>query len=205
MPAPSAPASAAPHTQRTAWLLFFPPALLAGLRWWLQWQTERGPQAMALALEPLAAEAGLAAALLPGAGVVGALLVLSLVGWFATRRGGGRRVRQGLLVAWVLLWLAGSGELLSRHLNLQGRVALAPVQAQVLGSRPRAPSLHSTGGTELVLRVEGLGGAQQVLTDDPQAAQWRPGQRLTLQWARGRSSGRFVTGWQEVAAARPDL
>lgn len=205
MPAPSAPAPGALHAQRTAWLLFFPPALLAGLRWWLQWQTERGPQSMALALEPLAAEAGLAAALLPVAGVAGALLALALAGWFAARRGGGRRARQGMLVAWVLLWLAGSGALLWRHLNLQGRVALAPVQAQVLGSRPRAPNLHSTGGTELVLSVEGLGGVQQVLTDDPRAAQWRPGQRLTLHWARGRSSGRFVTGWQEAAAARPNL
>ena len=38
LPAPVAPSAA----QRTAWLLFAPPALLAGLRWLLQWQGERG-------------------------------------------------------------------------------------------------------------------------------------------------------------------
>ena len=49
-PAPTAPSAA----QRTAWLLFAPPAMLAGLRWLLQWQSERGPQATVLRLAPQA-------------------------------------------------------------------------------------------------------------------------------------------------------
>ena len=47
------------------------------------------------------------------------------------------------------------------------------------------------GGTEPLLRVDGLEAVQQ-LVDDPRAAQWQPGQRLALA-GRGRSSGRFVT------------
>ena len=69
-------------------------------------------------------------------------------------------------------------------------------QAQVLGSRAVSPSLRGTGGTELILRIEGLAQPQQSIISDPQAATWRPGQRLQLQWARGRTHGLYVTGWQ---------
>ena len=100
-----------------------------------------------------------------------------------------------LLGAWVAVWVAGSAALLWQHANLQGLVPQEPVQAEVLGSRPRMPSLHVEGGTEMLLRVDGLEGVQQLVVDDPRAAQWQPGQRLALTWARGRSSGRFVTGW----------
>ena len=74
--------------------------------------------------------------------------------------------------------------------------AQPPVQAQVLGSRAVSPSLRGTGGTELILRIEGLAQPQQSIISDPQAATWRPGQRLQLQWARGRTHGLYVTGWQ---------
>ncbi|NMM89754.1 hypothetical protein B2J88_36380, partial [Rhodococcus sp. SRB_17] len=59
------------------------------------------------------------------------------------------------------------------------------------------------GGTLLVLRVDTLAQPQQVLIDDPQAAQWRPGQRVVLQWARGRYQGLFVTGWQALPTPVP--
>ncbi len=55
--------------------------------------------------------------------------------------------------------------------------------------------LDLSGGTQLILRVDGMDVPQQVLIDDPQAAQWQPGQRLLLHWARGGRSGHFVTGW----------
>ena len=53
---------------------------------------------------------------------------------------------------------------------------------KVLGSRAVPPSLRGTGGTELILRIEGLAQPQQSIISDPQAATWRPGQRLQLQW-----------------------
>ena len=98
--------------------------------------------------------------------------------------------------AWVLACLGGAGALLLRTHNLQNLQAQPPVQAQVLGSRAVSPSLRGTGGTELILRIEGLAQPQQSIISDPQAATWRPGQRLQLQWARGRTHGLYVTGWQ---------
>jgi len=191
LPAPVAPSAA----QRTAWLLFAPPAVLAGLRWLLQWQGERGPQTTALPLTPLALDATPLQLFSPFLWALGAVLLLGLWMVRVARRAGAQRVRRALLWAWVALWLAGSAALLWRHANRQGMVPLAPVQAEVLGSRTRMPSLHAVGGTELLLRVDGLEAVQQLVVDDPRAAQWQPGQRLALTWARGRSSGRFVTGW----------
>ena len=182
--------------QRTAWLLFAPPAVLAGLRWLLQWQSERGPQTTALPLTPLALDATALQLLAPLGWILTAALVLGLCVYWAVRRVGGPRVRRALLGGWVALWVAGSAALLWQHANLQGLVPQEPVQAEVLGSRPRMPNLHAVGGTELLLRVDGLEGVQQLVVDDPQAAQWRSGTRLSLQWSRGRSSGRFVTGWR---------
>ena len=201
---PSPATGAAPAgAQRTAWWLFTPPAGLAAVRWLLQWQSERGPQSPALPLRPLAEGAGLLSALMPLFWGVGVLLVLALAIVGAMRRWGGRRVRQALLWAWALLCLAGGVALLAGHLNRQGLQPLAPVHAQVLGSRPRPPNLHAVGGTELVLRVDGLSAVQQVVIDDPQAAQWLPGQRILLHWAHGRFRGLYVTRWQAGDAPIP--
>ena len=202
-------AAAAPAVvQRTAWWLFAPPAGLAAVRWLLQWQSERGPQSPALPLQPLAEGGTLVSALMPLFWGAAALLVLALAIAGAGRRWGGARVRQALLWAWALLCLAGTAAVLAQHLNLQSLQPLAPVQAQVLGSRPRPPNLHAVGGTELVLRVDGLSAVQQVVIDDPQAAQWQPGQRIVLHWAHGRIRGLYVTRWQagEISALpMPDL
>ena len=187
----------AAHSQRTAWLLFGPPALLAALRAWQQWQAERVPLPAAWPLKALPPPQATALdLLLPALG--GLAVVLLLVGglWWLVRRGQGRAVRAGLLVAWVLACVAGAAALLLGAHNLRNLQAQPPVQAQVLGSRAVSPSLRGTGGTELILRIEGLAQPQQSIISDPQAATWRPGQRLQLQWARGRTHGLYVTGWQ---------
>ena len=189
------------RTQRTAWWLFAPPALLAALRAWQQWQAERAPLPAAWPLTPLPPPQATALDLFLPALVGLALVALLAAGlWWLARRGHGRGVRAGLLGAWVLACLGGAGALLLRTHNLQNLQAQPPVQAQVLGSRILAPSARGPGGTQLVLRIDTLEPLQQVLIDDPQAAQWRPGQRLALQWARGRYSGWFVTGWQAAAS-----
>ena len=196
MPADIASPAATSAAQRTAWLLFAPPAALMGLRWWLAWQVERGPQTPLQPLLPFVAESDPLALLGPVLWTVLALLAIVAGTLAAGRIWGWRRVRRAGALVWVALCVAGGGALLWRHWNLQGAQPLPPVQAQVLGSHFQPPSLRSTGGTLLVLRVAGLAQPQQVLIDDPQAAQWRAGQCVALQWARGRSSGLFVTGWQ---------
>ncbi|SER62743.1 hypothetical protein [Giesbergeria anulus] len=189
--------------QRTAWWLFAPPALLTGLRWLLQWQEGRGPASTVLPLSPFAGAQPLSAMLWQVAGPLLALLVLALGLWWVRRRWGWPTVQRILLGLWVAVCLGGGAALLWRPYNLQGLQALPPVQAQVLGHHTKMPNLRSTGGTELVLRVATLEPLQQILIDDPQAAQWQPGQTLQLQWARGRHSGLFVTGWQALPSAAP--
>lgn len=197
--APS-PAALRAQQQRTVWWLFAPPAALVGLRWVLQWQNDRAPQLPVLPLTPFVATQDVWGLLWP---VLWTLLALcaSVAGTLlAARRWGWRPVGRVWMVLWVAACVAGTAALLWRHLNVRGVQPLAPVQAQVLGSRILAPSARGPGGTQLVLRIDTLEPLQQVLIDDPQAAQWRPGQRLALQWARGRYSGWFVTGWQAAAS-----
>lgn len=182
--------------RRTAWLLFAPPAVLAGLRWLLDWQAGRGPQTPLLPLLPFAGAQTLPEMLWQVAWPLMVLAAAALGGIAAHRRWGARLVQGALAVGWVLLCAAGCAALWLRYLNVQEVQPLAPVQAQVLGSHIQAPNPRSAGGAQLVLRVDGVEPLQQILIDDPQAAQWQPGQRLTLQWAQGRYRGWFVTGWQ---------
>lgn len=187
-----------PGAQRTAWLLFSPPVALVGLRWLLEWQTDRGPQTPLAPLTPFAPPSDALSVLAPLLWGVLALLAAALAARWAGRRWGWRPVQRAGLALWVALCVAVAGTMLWRYLNLQGVQSLAPVSAEVLGSRFTPPSARGPGGTQLIVRVAGLDGPQQVLIDDPQATQWRPGQHLLLQRARGRSSGLFVTGWQAL-------
>lgn len=194
-------------SQRTAWLLFGPPAFMVAVRWLLQLADDRQSALPALALAPVSTTAGPLELLWPVAVVLALLLAAALV----IRRLGWRRVMPVIGAAWLLLWLAGSGALLERHLNRQGLFlqgmsasAAAPdarVTARVVSRRFKPPSLRGTGGTELVLQVAGLEIPQRLLIDDAQAAALKPGDALALQLAPGRFSGLFVTGWQAAPAA----
>ena len=189
--------------QRLAWLLFAPPTLLVGLGWVLAWQRERSAQAVLLPLTPFVPGQGLWTVLQPVLSVLLALALVLVLALWARRRLGARRVSRLLAVAWVALALVAAARMLQRDLNLRGAQPLPPVPAQVIGSRPQAPSTRGPGGTLLVLRVHSLAQPQQVLLDDPQAAHWRPGQRLLLAWSRGRYQGRFVTGWRALSPPAP--
>ena len=185
---------------RAVWWLFGPPVALAGLRLWLQAQADRPDAPMALPLRPLATGEGASGDLLPW-GLAAAALLLGMGVW-AGRRLGWRRLAPVLAGLWVLLWLAGGAALLQRHLNVRGLQSPVRVVATVLGSRPRAPSLHAMGGTELVLQLPPMAGPHTVLIDDPRLRDLRPGSPLALQLARGRFDGLFVTGWEPPAAGR---
>ena len=186
-------------TQRTAWLLFAPPAALVALRWLLQWQHDRGVQTPLLPLTPFTPPTDVFSVLAPFGWGLLVLLGMAFAARWAAQRWGWRAVQRVGLGLWWALCLGGAGAALLRHQNLQGTQSLTPVSAEVLGSRFTPPSLRGTGGTQLIVRVAGLELPQQVLIDDPQAAQWQSGQRLLLHWARGGRSGYFVTGWLALA------
>lgn len=198
--ATSATATAAPGAQRTAWLLFAPPAALVALRWWLQWQHDRGVQTPLLPLTPFTPPTDAFSVLAPFLLGLLALLTTAFAARWAAQRWGWRPVQRVALVLWFALCLAGAGAALLGHFNLQRAQSLTPVAAQVLGSRFTPPSMRGAGGTQLIVHVFGMEGPQQVLIDDPQAANWKPGQRLLLHWARGGRSGLFVTGWLALEA-----
>jgi hypothetical protein len=193
-------------SQRTAWLLFAPPAVMVGLRWLLQLADDRQTALPALALLPVSTTTGVLDLLWPVAlGVtmlVAAGLLLGRIGW--------RRAMPVLGLVWVLIWLAGSGALAQRHLNREGLFlrgvsarAEPPVTASVVTSQFKPPSLRGMGGTELVLLVPGLALPQRLLIDDALAQPLKTGDRLALQFTRGRFSGLFVTDWQALPTAPP--
>jgi len=124
---------------------------------------------------------------------LGFIAFLLLLGWARTLWG--RKAVFRLLIAlWLLSHLGVCAAYIVRYLNVQTLHALPPVQAQVLGSHEKAPSLRSLGGTLLVLQLQGQAEVQQVrVTDLPAAAQWPTGQQVQVQWASGRWYGRYVT------------
>lgn len=129
---------------------------------------------------------------------VGLLLAL----WW--HRGGARPVQRLLAGVWIVLWLAGAAALWGARAN---RVELGPLAATgtaatatVLGTRPRMPSLHQPGGSELILAVDGWEGPQQVQVSDLAAAQLRTGDALVLRWAPGRYYGRYLVAWERAGA-----
>jgi hypothetical protein len=101
--------------------------------------------------------------------------------------------------------------MVQRHFNRQGLFlqdmhasATAPVaraSARVVTARFKPASLRGLGGTELVLQVSGLEIPQRLLIDDARAVPLKPGDTLALQFAPGRFSGLFVTGWQAAPSA----
>ena len=192
--------------QRTAWLLFAPPAFMLALRWLLQLLEDRQAAAPALPLVPVATTSGLPDLLWPA---TMALAMLIAVGWLV-RRLGWRRSVPLAGAAWLLLWLAGSGALMQRHLNRQGLFlqsmtagAAASITAQVIANPFKPPSLRSLGGANLVLQVSGLEVPHRLLIDDPEAVRLKPGDSLALQLATGRFNGLFVTGWRPASNAPP--
>ena len=198
-------------SQRTAWLLFAPPAFMVAVRWILQLIDDRQNAALALSLVPVSTTAGTLDLLWPVALALAMLVAAGLV----IRRLGWRRVMPVIGMVWLLLWLAGSGALLQRHLNRQGLFfqemnaspAASPpqnlVMAQVVTRQFKPASLRSLGGTELVLRVDGMAIPQRLLIEDASAAPLKPGDVVVLQFVPGRFNGLFVTGWQVVPSASP--
>ena len=195
-------------SQRTAWLIFGPPAFMVAVRWLLQLADDRQSAIPALSLVPVSTTAGTLDLLWPVAVVLALLVaaggVIYRLGW--------QRVMPVIGVVWLLLWLVGSGAMLERHLNRQGlflqdmRASPIPpaahVTARVVTRQFKPPSLRGLGGNELVLQVSGLEIPQRLLIDDVRAAPLKPGDTLALQFSPGRFSGRFVTAWQAIPPTR---
>jgi hypothetical protein len=193
---PASPAASPAGAGLLPWLLFGPPAVMVGLRWVLSLLAARGAPVSALPLRALAAPETPMDLLWPW--LAGALMLAALTGlvvWL-----GWRRVRGPLAAAWVLLWLGGSGAQLQRHLDVRALSPQPDEVVTVLAAQPKAPSLRSTGGTELVLQRPGPGAPQALLTDEPAAAALKAGDRLVLARAQGRFGGQYVTGWRAAPA-----
>ncbi len=194
-------------SQRTAWLLFAPPAFMVAVRWILQLLDDRQNTTPALPLVPVFTTAGTLDLLWP---VVLALALLITAG-LVIRWLGWRRVMPVIGAVWLLLWLTGSGALVQRHLNRQGlflQESTAPVSAvpalvtaRVMTTQFKPASLRSLGGTELVLQVGGLKIPQRLLMGDASAASLKPGDTLALRLAPGRFNGLFITGWRVAPPA----
>lgn len=208
MTAPTTAPERARAAPQLLWLLWAPPLALVALRWVLDWQAERHPSAPVWRLQPFVGTQDPWAWVAPLAGALVALALLALLLRALLRRGQGRWVRRGLLAAWWLLCALGAAAQLLGPLNLRGLQPQAPLQAEIVGRHVQAPSLRSTGGTLLVLRLAGQdaqdvqdvqGSLVQLLLDDPAAAALPMHQRLQLQWALGRWQGRYVTAWQPLS------
>ncbi len=204
-PVPEAKADPAPSAAavRAVWWCFGPPAVLAGLRAWLQWEAERHPRPPAWRMaEVPPPQAGVFDLLLPWLAGLAAVLVAVGVLVAIARRGpaAAAGVRRFLLALWVAVCAAGCVALWLSDANLRGLQPQPPTQAQVLGHRGLAPNMHSTANLELVLRVDGFPTPLQARIDHPDTGQWTGGQRLELQWARGRWFGQYATGWQLIMA-----
>ena len=209
----SALAASGATSQRIAWLLFAPPAFMVAVRWILQLMDDRQNATLALPLVPVSTTAGTLDLLWPVALVLALLVAAGLV----IRRLGWRRVMPAIGAVWLLLWLAGSGALIERHLNRQGlflqdmtgaapAVPASPalpvsVTARVMTTQFKPASLRSLGGTELVVQVGGLEIPQRLLLGNASAALLKPGDTLALQLAPGRFNGLFITGWRVAPAA----
>lgn len=185
---------------RAAWLLFAPPVAALALRWWLRtragldpapWQALRAAGEQALTPGQLMWQASQ-----PLLIAVGALVLPAALAWALVRRFGWRRVQPAAAVAWVVLWIAVAGAAGLQHLN---RLAGQPLPAQlatVLQARAQPPSERGPGGAEVLLRIPGFDAPQSVLLEQAEASVLPPGTRLQLALARGRFSGRYVTGWR---------
>ncbi len=205
MTAPTTAPERARAAPQLLWLLWAPPLALVALRWVLDWQAERHPSAPAWRLQPFVGTQDHWAWVAPLAGALVALALLALLLRALLRRGYGRWVRRGLLAAWWLVCALAAAAQLAGVLNRGGLQPQAPLQAEIVGRHVQAPSLRSTGGTLLVLRLAGQdaqdvpGSLVQLLLDDPAAAALPVHQQLQLQWALGRWQGRYVTAWQPLS------
>ena len=207
------------RSQLTAWLLFAPPLLMAGLRWLLQQADDRVSATPAPALVPVATTTTTLELVWPALVALAVLMALGLL----VRRIGWRRFMPVLGVAWALFWLAACGALLQQHFNREGLVlqgadaaavsssapaaqaapAATVAQAKVVTAKFKPPSARSLGGTELVLQVDGLEVPQRLLLNDVRAAALKPGDALAVQLVPGRFKGQFVVGWRAVSLALP--
>ena len=176
-------------------------------RSWLEWREGRHPAPDVFSMSVVHTQQTAWTLLLPSLLTVLGVLLLGVLLALWWRRGGARVVQKLLAGLWVLLWLAGVAALFVAQAN---RAELGPsmvtataANARVLGIRPRTPNLRQLGGSELILQVEGLGGAQQVQITDLAAAQLRSGDTLALRWALGRYYGRYLVAWARAGSANP--
>lgn len=174
-----------------------PVALMVGVRWWLQFRLDR----LAVSLPPELSLAGDPAGLLRTVAlVVLGCAAFGLLAWWLVRKPGAptplqRRVMLGLLVAWVLLWLAGTAQAVRSQFNALGLQPARSETLRLVGLKVQPPSLRSVGGARLYLDWPAEGGLHTVTIESPSEALLRQPAAVQLQLAAGRWHGWYVQGW----------
>ena len=200
-------------TTRAAWLLFAPPFMVTALHVILTTLAERWPSAQPLvaarvggdgvaadsdaAVHALIWQASWPVLLALGVAVGGALLARVLL-----RRVGWARLKPGAVVLWMALWVALAAGLLLRHVNGALLTPLPAASARVLEARHQPSSERGPGGALALLQLQGDDTPRRVLLEGADARALPRGPVLTLQRARGRLWGDYVTGSDAPAAPR---
>lgn len=184
--------------------LLGPVALMVGVRWWLQFRLDRLPDSLPPALSLAGDPAGL---LRTVALVVLGCAAFGLLAWWLVRKPGAptplqRKVLSGLLVAWVLLWLAGTAQAVRSHFNVLGLQPARTETLRLVGLKQTPPSLRSAGGARLYLDWPAEGGLHTVTIEAPSEALLRQPPSVQLQLAAGRWHGWYVLGW--AVASTPE-
>lgn len=192
--------------------LFAPPALWVAVRWWLNFQLERGgitlPPALSLASDPDSVMRWLVV------GGVAASVLGVLVWWLMRPSTAGqsasvsarRWVGRSLLVLWVLAWAVGAAQTQRSHANRLGLQPAREVVVKVVAVQVQPASVRSVGGAKVYLDWPEGGGLHTVLLESPTEDLLRKPAALVLSVAAGRWSGAFVTGWRvDNAAVLPPI
>ncbi len=185
--------------------LLLPLVVLVLVRAWLHFPLRGAagglPPELALASEPDAFLSNLAT-------VAGGLVVAGLLVWWLL----GSRVRWvirttlwSLLLGWVLLWTAGTVQMVRSHLNQVGLKPSHSETLRVVAVRLEKPTVRGPGGARVYLDWPAQGGLHTTLIENPGEALLRQPERLTVEVAPGRWRGWFVVGWSlpDVARALP--
>ena len=187
--------------------LFGPPAVWVAVRWWLDYQVQRGGIVLPPALSPAADPDSAMRWVMVG--VAAAAALGALVWWLMRPSTAGtaarRSVGRGLLVLWVLVWAGGVVQAQRSHANRLGLQPAREVLVKVVAVQVQPASVRAVGGAKVYVDWPAGGGLHTVVLESPTEDLLRKPAALTLTLAAGRFSGEFVTGWRVDNAAAPTI
>ena len=208
---PPAPADGAPASARTAWWIFGPPIVVAGLYQLLRTMAEAWPALHRLRAAPVVdagAEPDALTALWQATGwpILAMALAVAVVALSRRRLRafGSAGLRRLALPLWVALCGLAGVALLINHLNLAWREPLPEVEATVLRARLEMPSTRGPGGLQLVLAWPGAEGPQRGLLEGENLHTLLPGRTVPVQRVAGHFWGEYLSGVADMGPPAVD-